>query len=105
MFKITRGMGFQMTFDNGWTVSIQFGPENYCDHYHANRGPDEGRWESSCAEIAAWSPGTKNWYVFAHQLPEGVWEKGEFKDHVKGWVNTNEVLNFLNLIANKPKED
>ena len=25
--------GFQMTFENGYTVSVQFGEYNYCDNY------------------------------------------------------------------------
>lgn len=29
-FRITRGEGFQITFENGWTVSVQFGYGNYC---------------------------------------------------------------------------
>jgi len=29
MFKITRGSGFQMTFGNGWTVSVQWGACTY----------------------------------------------------------------------------
>ena len=33
MFNITNGVGFQITFDNGYTVSIQFGPDHYCDNY------------------------------------------------------------------------
>lgn len=33
MFRITRGKGFHVSFPNGYTVSVQFGPGNYCDHY------------------------------------------------------------------------
>jgi Flp pilus assembly protein TadG len=29
MFRITDNKGFQITFDNGYTVSVQFGPGNY----------------------------------------------------------------------------
>ena len=29
-FRITYGKGFQMTFANGYTVSVQFGASNYC---------------------------------------------------------------------------
>ena len=36
MFKITGGKGFHITFDSGWTVSVQFGPGNYSDNYHAS---------------------------------------------------------------------
>ena len=29
MFRINDNKGFQITFDNGYTVSVQFGPGNY----------------------------------------------------------------------------
>jgi hypothetical protein len=31
-FKSTNNKGFQMTFENGWTISVQFGYGNYCSH-------------------------------------------------------------------------
>lgn len=31
-FAITRGKGFHVQFANGVTVSVQFGPHNYCDN-------------------------------------------------------------------------
>jgi hypothetical protein len=31
-FKSTNNKGFQMTFENGWTISVQFGYGNYCDN-------------------------------------------------------------------------
>ena len=33
MFKICDQKGFHITFDNGYTVSVQFGPGNYSDNY------------------------------------------------------------------------
>ena len=33
MFSITGNRGFHMTFENGYTVSVQFGKGNYCDNY------------------------------------------------------------------------
>lgn len=30
---ITRNHGFQLTFENGWTLSVQIGGGNYCDNY------------------------------------------------------------------------
>lgn len=96
MFKITGGKGVQMTFANGWTVSVQFGSGNYCDHY--NRSPRSGEhWEtvqantgaigSTTAEIAAWdADGT--WYNFGD-------------DTVKGYVKADDVVTFMTLIANK----
>lgn len=32
-FKITGVKGFHITFENGWTVSVQFGGGNYSDNY------------------------------------------------------------------------
>jgi len=31
-FAITQGHGFQITFENGYTVSVQFGELNYCNN-------------------------------------------------------------------------
>lgn len=62
MFKITEGLvnldnqtpvgkGFQLTFANNWTISVQFGWGNYCDNYNdAVFTPIK----SSDAEIAVW---------------------------------------------------
>lgn len=33
MFRINDNKGFQITFDNGYTVSVQFGPGNYGSNY------------------------------------------------------------------------
>lgn len=59
MFKITSKKGFHITFENGWTVSVQFGPGNYCDNYSMSiREDDEeaGRIGSSTAECAVINP-------------------------------------------------
>ena len=91
MFKITSGKGFQMKFANGWTVSVQFGKGNYCDHYHATWSEEVdvslGAKGSSTAEIAAWdSEGT--WHDFG-------------TDTVKGYCTPNEVSEFISMIAAK----
>jgi hypothetical protein len=96
MFKITDGKGFQMTFVNGWTVSVQFGPWNYCDNRDINPRSGEsfarmnceaGKKGSNTAEIAAWN---KN----------GKWLKFD-NDTVNGWVTPDDVAKFINEIANK----
>ena len=30
-FLITRNKGFRITFENGFAISVQWGPENYCE--------------------------------------------------------------------------
>lgn len=87
-FKITQGRGFHMTFDNGWTASVQWGSGNYCENFDLDaRSADAnaGANGSKTAEIAAWDK-DRNWYNFGD-------------DTVKGYVTPNEVLTFLNMVA------
>ena len=99
MLRITNGRGFQLVFANGWTVSIQFGPGNYCENRDMEFGQSSDEYNASqrkageqgcgTAEIAAWP-----------------WQ-GELVsfggDTVKGWVNANEVAAFIALVANLPE--
>jgi len=86
MFKITAGRGFQITFANGWTVSVQWGTGNYCEnrtlaisHFADWEQVDReaGAAGSKTAEIAAWDRDGK-WFDFGsdevagHQTPEQV---------------------------------
>ena len=89
-FKITRGQGFHVTFENGWTVSVQFGAYNYRDGYpHIEREdePEDG-WESGTAEVAAWPEGGD---LIA--MPEG--------DTVAGWQTPAQVLALMVDIASR----
>ena len=57
-FKITNGRGFHITFRNGYTLSVQWGPANYADNYHARLGSDIrcGARGSDTAECAVINP-------------------------------------------------
>lgn len=85
MFDITKGKGFKLTFANGWTVSVQFGGLNYCQHYNAPDGAGY-RGPSKDAEVAAWDK-------------DGNWHKFDNGDTVCGWCGTDDVANFIALIA------
>lgn len=80
MIEINDNKGFQITFENGWTVSVQIGTMNYCD----NRDMESHDYETSqpCpnAEVAAF--------------------KGETFDHdgIEGWATPKQVLEFMNRI-------
>ena len=91
MFKITRGTGFQMTFENGWTISVQFGYGNYCDNNRHPDGFDFGKnkdiVQSYDAEIAMWNNGT--WYTF------------EDGDTVKGYCSADEVATWIEFTKNQ----
>lgn len=40
MFKISKGRGFQMEFDNGFTISVQWGAGYYCSNKFGEDGAD-----------------------------------------------------------------
>jgi hypothetical protein len=57
-FRITGKKGFHITFANGYTVSVQFGPGNYCDNYDRRIGYEDeecGVDGSRTAECAVWA--------------------------------------------------
>lgn len=85
-FAITGGKGFQMTFANGWTVSVQFGSGNYCENQTPFSVIEKG--ESKDAEIAAWDE-NGTWHNFGN-------------DTVKGRCSANEVAEFITKIAAMP---
>ena len=68
--------GFHMTFENGYTISVQFSKTNYSDG------------GETIAEVAAWDSDRK-------------WVKLNEHDDVQGWCSPNEVLEIMNQIANK----
>ena len=54
-FVATRNKGFRIGFNNGFEISVQWGPENYCerrDHTDFDKPQKERFWESRSAEIA-----------------------------------------------------
>lgn len=92
-FRITHGTGFHMTFENGWTVSVQFGPGNYCDNYKEPfpyRDERVPEYESTNAECAVWGP-------------DGQFVRwGDWGDDVSNRSTPAEVLELLNWAASQP---
>jgi hypothetical protein len=74
-FNIAHDSGFHITFQNEWTVSVQ---------WHDGSYSDAGK---TTAEIAAWDK-DYNWHDFG-------------MDTVKGHVSANEVADFISMIAAK----
>ena len=92
MFSSSHNKGFALTFANGNTVSVQWGPGNYCDPEHP-KGREAGHdapmkaqaWKSTTAEVAAWNA-DGDWHNFG-------------SDQVEGWQSTDEVLKFVSFVA------
>ena len=89
-FKSQERPGFQMTFDNGWTISVQWHNFAYCER--KGKFSSDDQWSSDDpnpttskdAEIAAWDKNGE-WYQFEH-------------DQVLGWQTADEVADFMNKI-------
>jgi len=88
-FCINENKGFKMTFENGWTISVQFGYGNYCQNYHHPNGFNFGKNQelvtSTNAEIAIWDKDGK-WYNFG-------------SDTVKGYCSVNEVAKWIERVS------
>ena len=82
MFRINDNKGFSITFDNGYTVSVQFGPGNYSSNYNLSMLDNMGKpMTATLAETALIAP------------------NGDFvsyKDNdVQGYQSTVDVLELL----------
>jgi hypothetical protein len=93
MFRITRQKGFHLTFNNGMTISVQFGVGNYSDNYDSVAEYNDPVEPSRTAEVAAWKKrdGKTVWYNFE--------TKAFVEGQPLGWKTTNEVLALMNEVA------
>ena len=96
-FKAFAAKGFQVTFDNGYTVSVMFGAGYYCEHRMNNQieliNNRVEVWHehtSADAEVAVFN--RNDGFVTGFPgCPES--------DQVRGWVTTNDVLAIMNWAA------
>lgn len=89
-FNSTSNKGFNMTFANGITASVQWGTGNYCDNYFSKDFSFSKEASSNTAEVAAWNENDE-------------WVTNKFCDicdDVAGYLSPDEVLQFLNSCAN-----
>lgn len=103
-FGANNNKGFQLTFSNGITISVQFGPMNYCEHNISNPNSKyvehdaplkERSWRSKDAEIAVWcGEGRANWWNF------GVNKWGESGSDVQGYCSVDEVADYITFFKN-----
>ena len=96
MFKVMSNKGFHMTFDNGFTISVQFGKGNYCGSRHIeDNGTFEAWenkiWQSPDAEIAV-----------LHN--ESLLSIGQY-DQVIGWVSADSVAKAIHIVSTATNVD
>ena len=88
-FAVYGGRGFHITFDNGCTVSVMFGPCNYCSAREFEK--ISGNLEShSCsdAEVAVWDA-EGNWLI----------KDGNFASEIVGSVLPDKVAQLMSYAS------
>jgi hypothetical protein len=97
MLRSTMNRGFSLTFENGLTISVQFGTNSRCERldYYAPAGNDlrNAVTESPDAEIAIWDK-ENNWYEFGHGRLKGYCSA----DDVARWITKVREAETLNSI-------
>ena len=96
MFAITGHKGFQITFENGCTISVQFGPGNYTDSdirdapFHLPKSKD--RWEAKTAEVAILLPNGEFYNIPMEPYnSDGV---------IVGWATVEDVCKLIDHARN-----
>ena len=108
--RICDNKGFQLDLPNGVTVSVQWGPGNYCDSdvqhqpYDAPKkamGDDGEQWGSNTAECAAYVTGSNLSWVAVPGFtgPIGDDDSDTFYDDVVGFLDVQGVLDFINAAS------
>ena len=97
-FVSTKNKGFAMTFDNLFTISVQYGTGNYCEKKNLGADADmemkTNRWESNSAEIAVfWNNG-----IMIPISSDGV-------DDVIGWLGTEDVAKVIAIVSSAKSAD
>jgi len=96
MLYITRNEGFQIDFDNGYTISVQFGHGHYCSNRNSRKiGYQSSSTPQECknAEIALWDRNRKD-------KGEGssTWVNLTPGDQVVGWVPADLVGKIIGYV-------
>jgi len=91
MFNNTE-TGFIMTFKNGYSISVQWGPGQYCANRSASVFTGFEPFVSSTAEIAA-------------MRPNGSYLHLSENDDVAGWVLADEVAGYIATLSGPNPED
>lgn len=95
-FTTNKNRGFQMKFNNGFVISVQWGTVNYCE-VQDNLAEwkiemKTNHWESETAEIAVFNE--KQQMI---RLTE--------RDAVIGWLTPNEVAEYIEIVSSATSEE
>ena len=94
-FKVNQNKGFHLIFDNGLTLSTQFGGGNYCDNYNMEIKRYESGLSCDNAEIAIWGK-NGNW------ITKEIMDKlvDDCEDNVYGYVSMELWIEIVDICKN-----
>ena len=92
-FRITDGKGFQISFENGLTISVQFGYGNYCANKNEPINSHSANNKCRDAEIA----------IFPTEGKDSAWLTNKFLpnkrgEDVVGWIKPDEVAKLIGRV-------
>ena len=102
-FIATQNKGFSIKFENGFSISVQWGTVNYCEK--KNIGAEYGdemkkpTWESTSAEIAVFKGSDST-----HPGGSEIIEIGDH-DAVIGWLSPDKVARALAIVSSSTTEN
>ena len=87
-FQITNHKGFRMGFKNGFEISVQWGPGNYCERKDEdfNKPQEERFWESRTAEIAIFDSKDDSMITLS-------------ENNVDGWLTPDKVAKVITMVS------
>lgn len=86
------GRGFQITFENGLAISVQFGSGNYCERGKIDNV--NGQFTSSCAEIAVFMK-SDHGNRFTKEIATTIDPTVQLYDDVVGHVKPNDIAQWI----------
>ena len=87
-FQITNHKGFRMGFKNGFEISVQWGPGNYCERKDEDfdKPQEERFWESRTAEIAIFDSKDDSMITLS-------------ENNVDGWLTPDKVAKVITMVS------
>ena len=106
-FVATRNKGFQMTFENGFRISVQWGVGNYCqrkDDGDFDESMKTEFWESNSAEIAVFGKDGEFINISGYELEEEDGTVKKVNDVVSGWLSADTVAKCITIVQSATTE-
>ena len=91
---ITQGKGFGLSFDNGYTLSVQIGTMNYCDNYIGMGYPTQDESEQVVSTTCEMAIIDKNGDLIV--WPDG---SGESYDTVGGYIPIADLPKWIAYVS------